>query len=484
MGYYKSVVVGAVYNISSQLAESQFQALHPFLAACVEKHPILSAVIQTSSTGQSAYHRVLTLKLSDHIRLLELPDADSDEDLIKRATSTAAEVSYLAESPQAPLWKVWLVPMTARQTDGQPRVFVIFSYSHAIGDGASGLAFHRTFLQAANDGARLGEGGRTAECPVKIPSGSIAPAVDSPKPLPISWSYLLSVLVRDFSPLSWITGFWTRQTPEQSSQCWTGAPHFFKTFENPDPHTSSGSIEVISVDIDVVSRVLAACRRNQTKFTGLLHQVIISALAKQLQRDGQCCRELISGTPVDLRGLLGISKDDMGVMASIVTVRHPINDMATSDANDAFWHATRETCAQITKAAGTLQDQPIGLLRYVSDMDKWMTDKLGTRRETSYELSNVMAFDPPPTTAVHPHIRVDQMVFAQPRDVTGAAISVNAVSVTRGPLVLTLTWQPGALGLKAARGDVDEAAAYAIERAFVVQVRHAIETQLTQISSS
>ena len=41
-----------------------------------------------------------------------------------------------------------------------------------------------------------------------------------------------------------------------------------------------------------------------------------------------------------------------------------------------------------------LHDQPIGLLRYLKDIRGWIASQLGARRDSSYEVSNLVTFTP------------------------------------------------------------------------------------------
>ena len=107
---------------------------------------------------------------------------------------------------------------------------------------------------------------------------------------------------------------------------------------------------------------------------------------------------------------------------------------------------------KLAVAANELCDQPIGLLRYLTNVRSWVLSQVGQSRDCSYELSNLASFRP---SGPIQRCSVSEMVFCQPADVTGAPLTFNVVSVTDGPLSIAVSWQIGALDLPPGKDETE-----------------------------
>jgi hypothetical protein len=88
-------------------------------------------------------------------------------------------------------------------------------------------------------------------------------------------------------------------------------------------------------------------------------------------------------------------------------------------------------------------------------MRSWTSGKLGGQKDSSYELSNLLAFDAGPQ-AEDAKWKLGNMVFAQPANVTGSPLNFNVVARKGGDLVCSVTWQVGALGQEDENGFVEK----------------------------
>lgn len=348
-----------------------------------------------------------------------------------------------------PPWRVDIVALSS-QNPKQDRIFIAFAYSHSHGDGKSGLIFHRALLD-----------GLDAIHETPIESVIHPPKTPLPTPLDnslrISWSYLLGPLLGTYLPalITNALSMPTAITPV-TSRTWTGAPIFH------NPTTFRTSMEILYISNPSLTNALLTCRKHNTKLTAFIHEAILSALRRHLPAN-----DFVSETPIDLRKCLPGSRDrDMGVFAS--TTYDLTKAFNTSEEHDPMLAAVSFT-AQLAKIATTLQDQPVGLLRYIRDVRSWTLGQLGKKRDTSYELSNIMVFEPSSTASGTNRWHVEKAIFSQPANVTGSPIAFNAVSVRDGGLVITATWQAGALGVED-------------EGKFVKSLCVGIETAFTELS--
>jgi hypothetical protein len=220
---------------------------------------------------------------------------------------------------------------------------------------------------------------------------------------------------------------------------WIGSPIFF------DPTATENSrVRILEIEAPLVHNALQVSRTHNTKLTGTMHQMIVRALSKAIP--DPTITNFVSGTPVDMRASIGTPALTWGLFVSGFYDVHPRPCDATDPAlSDEMWKAASSMTRGISACAATLQDQAIGLLRYVPGIKKWTLSKLGQQRDSSYELSNLLAFDN--SHGEDKSCEIAKMVFSQPGNVPSAPLVFNVISVKGGSLVCTVSWQAGALGV-------------------------------------
>ncbi|RMZ90962.1 hypothetical protein DV736_g1795, partial [Chaetothyriales sp. CBS 134916] len=186
--------------------------------------------------------------------------------------------------------------------------------------------------------------------------------------------------------------------------------------------------------------------------------------------------------PINLQKIDDVPPDQMGVMSSVWMQTH--NSAAHFE---NLIKRARYTTDALAKAASTLQDQPVGLLRFVGNFRSWYEGKLGKARGESYEVSNIMALDPAAATlGAGPQNRivgVEELFYTQPANVTGPAITFNVVSVKGGALNVGVSWQVGALGLETVRED-DQESSESAERELVKRLCAAFKEAVDRFISA
>ncbi|KAK0126281.1 hypothetical protein ONS95_007893 [Cadophora gregata] len=335
-----------------------------------------------------------------------------------------------------PSWKIVVLPFLGK------RFFIAFAYSHALGDGLSGCAFHRTFLEA------LQEQQLETDLICTPTRKRLSPAFDTPENLPISWSYLLSPFLGQYLP-KWISSLFdfSSELNDVTPSTWTGTPIFY------DAKTHRTGVSLISIDRDTVDDALKLCRMNGAKLTGLLHQLALDALSECLPRPHSFDR-FGAGTAINMRPTVRISNDEMGVFASGDFQMHPLRKDTWGEDGSFSWKLARAITERLASRAREVQDQPLVLLRYLFSIRNWTLSKIGSRRGDWYAISNLMSLQPLGKVG---QCNIKEMVFCCPTDVNGgAALSVNVVSVRGGPMNITVNWQAEGLDL----GTFDNEAAF------------------------
>jgi hypothetical protein len=299
-----------------------------------------------------------------------------------------------------------------------------------------GVAFHRTFL----DAWRQSSGVENASFLVTPPSRTLPAPFDTPERLPISWSFLLGPLIAVYLPkfLGKMLGLRAAASTVDAGT-WTGSPIFF----DPDAVEKS-RVQLLEIEAPLVQNALQVSRDHGTKLTGTVHQMIIRALSTAIPNSD--ITNFVSGTPVDMRASIGTPALTWGLFVSAYYEVHPRSSSANSAFSDEMWAAASSMTKEIAACAATLQDQAIGLLRYVPGIRKWTLSKIGQQRDSSYELSNLLAFDNLDCSEEQRY-RISKMVFTQPGNVPSAPLVFNIISVKGGSLMCTVSWQAGALGV-------------------------------------
>lgn len=314
----------------------------------------------------------------------------------------------------------------------------------------SAIAFHRTFLDALED--NVGRDSGKQDLVLSHSFKPLSPPFDTKANLPISWTFLFSPLLGVYLPASFGFGL-NSITPTT----WTGS----STFYNPEKYQVG--VEIGSIDAATVRKVLKACRAQGSKITGLIHQLIATALSELFPEEYD---NFAAQTAINMRNAIGVSNDEMGLY---VAGDVEIMERASPQTMTApLWARAKSMTDKLAAAASRTEDQSVGLLRYLSDIRSWTLSKLNQRRGCSYEVSNLGNFKPAGNCE---HVSVTEMVFAQSTDVNGPALNFNVVSVADGPMTITITWQIGALDLGAQS-----------ESEFVGAVCRKLEDSLTRIS--
>ena len=435
------------------------------LQACVEKYPVLGSIVKNGDTEKPWYELVSSVQIKDHILIqdeLKLSTSDSSVELqtIERLLPLSLERCWAKETSDIPAWRILIHPINANDSRSQ-RCFVAFSFGHAIADGVAGPQFHRTFLQALRQKT-------TGELTATVtPEGPLPPPFDTPERIKISWSYLLPPLLGVILPNFLCDLFGLHAGVGQIDDgTWLGTPIFF------DPKTSKPDYKLFEIEADLLQKCLGVCKKHNTKLTGLLHQVILRALSRNTPATSKSSN-FVAGTAANMRRSAGISEEEMGLYVTGCYSKFDRQDNQ-GPLSEEEWAQTRRTTEELGEAAVRLDNQPIGLLRYAPSMRGYMLGKMGTKRDCSYEISNLTTFTDPGSANEgdegHAGVRIEKMIFSQPMHVNASPLVFNLVSVKGGSLVCSVGWQVGSTGFAGEE-----------ERSFVERVCETIKVELERL---
>ncbi|KAK4207862.1 alcohol acetyltransferase [Rhypophila decipiens] len=504
LGHYHAVIIAAIYAIPNLTSISEL--LHAALQECIATHPFLSVVVKDKHTEKPYYQRVSEIKLTEHVEtsdvlmapglLNRFPDPTECADIVSREMMKHIEGLFRRGLDRPfregiPPWRVVIVTLpsvsTTSPSSSRHRYFIAFEYSHAIGDGPSGIAFHRTLFSALKKSVFYYKANPSSDLAPQLLEEAVGPttnqtgmivkpceklfpqAFDTPERLRISWGFLLAPLLGAILPsfVGNLLGL-KAQASSTNEGTWTGTPCFF------DPkYGAQSKVVLVSIPSEDVNNVIREARKHGAKLTGVIHCLVVRALGRALRsyrdkNDGKGkgmvweMTNFVGTTAINMRGAVGVPESEMGEFASGVytTFRVPPlevvmdEEMRSNGLSDQEWEAARAATLQFADAATRLQDQPIGLLRYVPSIRKWIQGKLGKTRDASYEVSNLGYVDfghanvTPGGEGEDEVVEVENMFFAQPGHVTSHTINFNIVSTKMGGMVVCITWPTGSLGLE------------------------------------
>jgi len=292
LGIQSNVLVCAEYNKDNQRLTRP--KVIEALAKVVNDQPALNIIgVTQPSEKKEGNHRlwearIPALRIQDCIDFLNIPEDVDLSQVFEKAHNQWFDTKDMSK----PWWNLLIV-------NGR---YAIFIYHHSIGDGLSGYAFHRSFLEALNSNeASLGLESAVMKQdffiihkPLKMPTPSPFDQIDEN----LSWLYVIYGFL-----------FWTilRFLVNQKYFLFSDAvfskeyPTLSRPF--PDAERTRTKVGLLRIDDVTMTRCLAECRKYNTSFTALLHTLIQVTLAVDIYPEAKFG---FSRLAVNLRPLLRV----------------------------------------------------------------------------------------------------------------------------------------------------------------------------------
>ncbi|RPB09061.1 hypothetical protein P167DRAFT_511426 [Morchella conica CCBAS932] len=417
LSFYINVIITARYTTPTSTPLTK-PTLYRALTTLLTTHPHLTTTVLNEHTPHPTFARLPTVDLNDLVTTtrLHVPTTSPAAELAELDSILSSQHNTKFHNlGRLPLWR--LVLITPHTPDSAGRgVDLAFIYHHALGDGATGLAFHRALLRALNSPSPHGEGEEEVDSVVVPPELPLPPPLEGLVSLSTSMSRMWSLLWSLKSAVVVAAGHWS------------GAP-----IQIPLKNV----IRTVVFPAGVVAGVVGACRREGTTVTALLQAVLARAFFGVLEEGGEGWQTLSTTAAIDMRRFIpGAGEDTMGVLVCSVPVVHERE--ATAD----VWAVAKRCGAVLRRAveAGT-KDTDTGLLKYLSDYEKYFLGKLGTRREHSIEVSNLGVLKN--TSEEQGGWGISRAIFSQSASVTGCAVEFSVVSVAGGEMCVCVCVQEG-----------------------------------------
>ncbi|KAL4924021.1 uncharacterized protein BDV17DRAFT_275617 [Aspergillus undulatus] len=411
--FYMNVCLTANYSLPESYSLPLKDYVYKAVETLIGQHPILSAIPLGEDTEEPYWVRLPEIDLAQPIAFqkpaqsLTLDEHDSE---LQTLIETQHDSGFTVPEPY---WRLLVLA-----DDESSRNFsAVFVYHHALGDGTSGKAFHRTLLQALRGAASLQP--EEAKQVVTSPKTPLLPNLEVVHPLPISIPYLFKTLWKEL----------VYNKPD--SKLWAGGP-----FQLP----LKTHVRFLTLSAAQTSTLVKVCRDHDTTVTCAVETAIARSLFAHIPEK---YTRVAGSVPITQRPWLPdtVTDESMGVFVQ----EHPeIFSRKAVTSKDFPWAEAKRARKLLKKElAKESKDTSVGLFKFVKDYRKGLCEsKIGKERAATFELSSlgVVKAENVGDESVP---QLGRVIFSQSASVTGAAIEFSAITGPDGCLALSASWQPG-----------------------------------------
>lgn len=414
LGFYYNVAVAATYTLPDKSPLLIEDYVYRACESAIEQHPILSAIPVGEETKEPYWARLPEINLERSVsfqkRCYPSPDENEKDAELEDLLNVQHNTPF---SPPLPYWRVCIL----LDAENERRFTTAFVYHHAIGDGTSGKAFHKTFLEALHTSTVSPAETRRVIPSPKMP---LLPNIEEIHPMDLSIPYLVTTLFKE--------KVWSWRDPG----LWTGSV-IRLPLETQMRH--------IAIPKSLATSFRDACRRNQTTITGALQTIVSRALFTNISEN---FTQIKCNGPLSSRRFLPdiITDDAIGVWIQDYDEYYSRNDLMVDSFPWSEAQRSRKTIESVLSLHG--KNASPNLLRYVNDFHQELfLSKIGKQRGSSFEMSNIGVFAPGLASDNNDPSKpqVGRMIFSQCASVTGCAIEVSVITGGDGCLVLAFSWQ-------------------------------------------
>jgi hypothetical protein len=369
------------------------------LARVVLAQPHLQTGIAKENSKNPAFVRLDHLDLRDHVQWITVDDYAHLQQLYLKTMQAQLDSRYENLLIQ-PGWRVVVL-----HEIGAESIEVLYVWNHAHHDGSSGKIFHQHLLRYLNEITI-----KDKQPEVDDPESSNRWVLDLPDPsnnLPPNPEILTSW---PMSPWFLLSETWKMVKPES-------------IFPLGNMHARWAPIQALpyqtrfcnfTIDDHIVTKVVDACRLQQTTLTGLIQALSLVSLSNALQH----VKGFASRTPYDLRHILPSNtkqypwlqpKESMCNYVSVVdhefdpklvdTIRSHMSVMSSdsklpADVMDVIWRISARVRREIQARleSGTRNDL-IGIMKLCPDWNSQQEREMCRVRYLSWLVTNLGVLD-------------------------------------------------------------------------------------------
>ena len=380
---------------SADLKAAVFSAL----AIVIEHHPALSSIVMDEDSNDPYFARLPEINLEHSVTFVtrQIPVTKDGRDVeLDTILEIQHNMSFKENHGVLPYWRLIIVTPAKQENE-----FIIsFIFHHSLGDGASGMAFHRDFLAALSSD------------PPPLTSNTIRPIS---RPLLPNLEVLLPRATSHAS------------TSPSPTSLWSGSKII--------PPTRSNFLS-LTFPAETTQHLLQACKLHGTTLTSTLPALIASALFSSVPDTFQSVECTI---PVSLRRFLREPVDEnvIGVYLDAFSVYY-----GRALSSQSLWFEAQ-------RARGLINDylrsngEKVNVARFkqIKNMRDFFSGRMGKERGTSFDVSNLGVMKS--GGEGKQGWKMGKVLFSRSAFVSGSAIAAGVVTGADGCLSVGVCWQEG-----------------------------------------
>ncbi len=402
LGIYLSVGLTASYTRVA--AEPLKAAIFRALACVISQYPSLSAVPVDVHTSHPYFVRITRIYLERTVTFVDADETVSGDldPTVDKILEAQHNLPFVLEKEPLPFWRLVVVSPTTDTT----RFVVAFIFHHCLGDGQSGVAFHRCLAKAL----------------CQRPETEPKSIIESPK---IPMLPTLDNLHKGSSSDAHVTSTGNASKPSPSSgNIWAGG-------------TPSLPVETrfqsIYFSNEMGNSLVTQCRANGTSVTATMQTLIAVSLFSILP---ETFTAMNSDCPISLRRWLDepITDDSIGCFVGAFSQTHIRQGFS--------WDEARRCRRKIDEImAGKGQGMPFSDPKgMAANLKSWLESKIEKPRMCAFEVSNLGHLKENNGLDLY---KLDSFLFSQSAGATGPAITASLATGPDGRLTIGFSWQQG-----------------------------------------
>ncbi|KAE9375706.1 hypothetical protein N431DRAFT_556083 [Stipitochalara longipes BDJ] len=399
LGFYNNVGLSAAYACQTLRSADLKAAIFSALAMVIERHPALSSIVMDEGSNEPYFARLPEINLEDSVTFVtrQLPVTGNGRDIeLDNILAIQHNTPFKKNHGILPYWRVIIVTPAKLENE-----FVIsFIFHHSLGDGASGMVFHRDLLAALSSD------------PPPLTSNIIHP-VNTPL-LPN-----LEILLPLATPHASVS--------PSSTGLWSGS--------NIIPPTRS-NFTSLSFTAKTTKHLLHACKLHGTTLTSTLPVLIASALFSCIPNT---FHSLECTIPVSLRRFLPEPVDEsvIGVYLDAFSIYYD-----RSQGSQFTWAEAKCTRGLINDYLESNGEKiNVAKFKQIKDMRGFFSARIGKERGSSFDVSNLGVMNI--RDEEKQGWKMQKVLFSRSAFVSGSAIAAGVVTGVDGCLTIGVCWQEG-----------------------------------------
>lgn len=454
---YRGTIFSCRYEIPPWLApiESQTELETVVTVAVVDtimRHPMMQVGVMNATSKTPSWIQLESLDLTQHIKWLYIGEHNDFEQIVQETARTQLDEYFPDLSIKQPGWKI-----TVLRQENAPSMELLLTWNHNHFDGIGAKVFHEDLLEMLNN----------VEKGVYERTGLESNILKLPQAPPLLPDPIESVRSLPVDLKSLVKAFWEETRPQFLNRDVSHATWCpIRTF----PYKSQS--RAFFVNGASLLAILDRCRQNETTITGLINGLLL--IAYSLRLDSKAAPAFQSSTMVDHRRNLPPPSPDASwarsdrVVGNYVTQclhkfdtqlvarirsKFPADaregrNLSTDLQRELWAVSTQNRLEIISKLEAGLQNDIVGLFKYVTDWQKTMKDMAKKRRQFSWVVTNVGVMNGEMPTGLSSDNTpgnsqkwsINRAEFGLSAEVPAAAIEFACVSVAGRGMCIDSSW--------------------------------------------